>query len=80
MSDHKKQQYVEIGWAYPGSTYAIKYGLEEHGCFVVEKTDGENPGEGVAGFVTLEEAKKCALETGLSASPWCMTTRSRRTS
>lgn len=53
------QQYKEIGWSYPTSPNAKRFGFKQ-GCFTVSTVDYVNgtpkPPKAVAGFATLKEA------------------------
>lgn len=57
-----------IGWAYPSSTAAAKFGFKKSGCWVISTSTNEKPPVYHAGFISREAAFQAA-----AARPetWC---------
>lgn len=56
-----------VGWAYPTSPDATRFGYAEVGCWVVEEQIGYEPPVAIAAFREHRAAVECAEGIGL---PW----------
>ena len=49
-----------IGWSYPSSPNAVRFGFSRTGCYSVNRLHGSDRPKSLAGFATWAEAKAFA--------------------
>lgn len=64
------EKFYDVGYSYPSSSNAKRFGFYETGCYTVSILEGIKPPRAIAGFATKEEAESHGETLGIPKKVW----------